>query len=398
MVSKKRKSKKKTQRKPKIKDRFESDRLQENLQFIRRNYEKPGHPIAFSSPGVIYKYLKTIQRDTKLSAIKEVLQEFDGYTLHRQTKRPKIYNPYYIYGRRMQIQADLVDVRQLSEKNNGITYLLVLIDAFTRKGWAYGLKNKTSKETADAMRKHIEHDPASRLFSICMTDKGMEFLGAPFLSLLEEYSITHQSATGWNKLSIGERFNQTLQLLIYKHLSNNETERYIDQLPKLLETYNKRPHRSLRGLTPDFADMPKNEVLIRGIIRERFANIPRSKKSENEKFNVGDIVRIKKLSPKISTERRGYMPQYHRTYYVIDKVDLRLPRTMFHLSSLAEQEPVIGGFYSQELSKISGDVWKVEKVLKTRGKAPNREYFVKWENFPDKFNSWISEKNVTRTY
>ena len=342
--------------------------------------------------------MKSIGRRTKLNAIREVLQEFDGYNLHKEYKRPKYYNPYFIYGRRMQIQGDLVDVRQLSEKNGGIKYILVLIDAFTRKAWAYGLKNKTSKETADAMRKHIEENPPSRLFKEIMTDKGKEFLGAPFMTLLEEYNISSQTAAGYNKLAIGERFNKTLQVMIYRYLSNNETERYIDKLQDLVTSYNKRPHRTLRGLTPNFADKPENEVMVRGIIRQRIANIPRSSKTDAKALKVGDIVRIKKLTPKISTEGRGYMPQFHRAYYIIDEVDLRMPRVMYKISDFNNNEPIIGAFYRNELSKISGDVWKIDKIVKTRGKAPNREYLVKWANFSDQHNSWIPEKNITDAF
>ena len=228
---------------------------------------------------------------------------------------------------------------------------------------------------------------------------GKEFLGAAFVSLLEEYNISFQAATGYNKLAIGERMNYTLQVMIYRFLGNNETERYIDVLPDLIKSYNSRPHRTLRGLTPDFADKPENEILIRGIIRERLANIPRSSRDDRNLLKKGQIVRIKKLTPRISAEGRGYMPKYRRAYYVIDRVDLRMPRPMYHLYDMDSEEKVLGGFYLNELSVIgSNNVWKVDKILKTRGKAPNREYFVKWSNFSDKHNSWISERDITESY
>ena len=156
-------------------DGDDDDELQENLAYIRQNYANAGHPIAYSTPGTVYKYMKSINRKTKMAAIREALQDFDAYNLFKSYRRPAWYNPYYIYGRRMQIQADLVDVRQLSEQNDGVKYIFVLIDAFTRKAWAYGLKNKTSKETAEALRKHIEQNPASRMFREIMTDKGNNY-------------------------------------------------------------------------------------------------------------------------------------------------------------------------------------------------------------------------------
>ena len=38
--------------------------------------------------------------------------------------------------------------------------------------------------------------------------------------------------------------------------------------------------------------------------------------------------------------------------------------------------------------------WKIEKIVKTRGKGRNKQYFVKWLHWPKKFNSWISARDV----
>ena len=57
-------------------------------------------------------------------------------------------------------------------------------------------------------------------------------------------------------------------------------------------------------------------------------------------------------------------------------------------------EVVAGRFYEAELQKVvktSRDFWKGEKILKTRVRAPNREYLVKWYGFDKRFNSWVKE-------
>ena len=40
------------------------------------------------------------------------------------------------------------------------------------------------------------------------------------------------------------------------------------------------------------------------------------------------------------------------------------------------------------------DLWKVENVLKTKGKGRNKQYFVKWLHWPSKFNSWVKATDV----
>ena len=62
-------------------------------------------------------------------------------------------------------------------------------------------------------------------------------------------------------------------------------------------------------------------------------------------------------------------------------------------------KPVGGSFYDRELQRITktDDLYKIEKIIRTRRRreAARTEYFVKWRGYPDKFNSWVDEANVT---
>ena len=56
-------------------------------------------------------------------------------------------------------------------------------------------------------------------------------------------------------------------------------------------------------------------------------------------------------------------------------------------------EKIKGKFYELELQRIvkEDDVYKVEKVSKTRKIGSIKEYFVKWTGYPDSFNSWVTD-------
>ena len=57
-------------------------------------------------------------------------------------------------------------------------------------------------------------------------------------------------------------------------------------------------------------------------------------------------------------------------------------------------EEIVGWFYPQELLRVfvpDDKKYKIEKVLKKRRRAGRNELLVKWRNWPDKFNSWVSE-------
>jgi hypothetical protein len=47
------------------------------------------------------------------------------------------------------------------------------------------------------------------------------------------------------------------------------------------------------------------------------------------------------------------------------------------------------------LQKVSENLHRVEKVLKTRVRGGKKEYFVKWLNYPSTYNSWVTDiKNL----
>ena len=48
--------------------------------------------------------------------------------------------------------ADLVDMQAFSEFNEGIKYLLAIIDVFSKFGWMIPLKDKTGKSVATALK------------------------------------------------------------------------------------------------------------------------------------------------------------------------------------------------------------------------------------------------------
>ena len=60
---------------------------------IIENYHTPGHPTAFAGISkVVDFYDGRAGRDLVLRA----LQASNSYTRHREYKRPKYYNPYYV--------------------------------------------------------------------------------------------------------------------------------------------------------------------------------------------------------------------------------------------------------------------------------------------------------------
>ena len=71
------------------------------------------------------------------------------------------------------MQADLIDVSNLSNNNNGIKFLLTIICSFTKKAWIYPIKNKKSDVVLKAFKTFMK-DVVKVPRSVLM-DAGGEF-------------------------------------------------------------------------------------------------------------------------------------------------------------------------------------------------------------------------------
>ena len=75
---------------------------------------------------------------------------------------------------------------------------------------------------------------------------------------------------------------------------------------------------------------------------------------------------------------------------MIDKIIPTKPVTYSIIDLVGE--PITGSFYEQELQKAKQQTFRIEKVIRRDNKK--KMALVKWSGYPDKFNSWISFKDL----
>ena len=104
-------------------------------------------------------------------------------------------------------------------------------------------------------------------------------------------------------------------------------------------------------------------------------------------LHVGDSVRISKGR---QTFKKGYLAQWTEEIFTIVKRKSTHPPT-FVLTDYSG-EVLKGTFYPQKLQKVSkkDGIFRIEKILKPQ----KHRMLVKWRRYPDKFNSWVSIKDL----
>lgn len=367
---------------------------------IARNYVTPGHPIAFGSPGAVFRHYEGA---LPLSVIGRILETIDAYTRHREVKRPSVFNPFYSYQRRTDYQADLIDIAALKRANSYYAYLLVVIDVFTRKLWVMPLKTKSAASVTSALRHWLQEQVEEggirerRLY----TDRGKEFVAKSVGDLLQEYKFHHTtSQRGLYKAAIAERVNKTLQTKIYKYLSHTGRTRYVDVLPDLIDGYNNSKHSTLEHeLTPEEADRVGNEDRVREIHGNRYHAVMKKMERvrKERKFKKGQLVRVTLAKGrKVGPEGRAYTPFFSDELFVVVACLRRMPVPKYKLRSMLTLDAVPGSFYANELTRQARRMFKVDKVLGSKVENGQTFKLVRLRGLHPGFDSWVREEDIDR--
>jgi len=347
---------------------------------MKKLYYDPSRPGSFGG-------VAALARASGLSTRRVVdwLRGQETYTLHKPARKRFPRNRYAVFGPNELWQADLNDMRGLSEHNDGYNYLLTVIDVFSKRLFVAPLKRKSGKEVAAAFERIFKPAATPRCLQ---TDKGTEFTGAEVRRVFKKHGVRYVTTQNPDvKAAVVERVNRTLKSRMWRYLTYKNTYRYIDALDRLVDSYNRSPHKSLGGggLRPIDVD---GKAAYR-VWRQR-GPPPRRRKP---KFASGDTVRIAKEK---GTFAKGYETNWSKELFVIDREYGSHPLPLYLLRDL-RGEPLEGRFYEHELQKAKPEkLYKIDEILDTKGRGRAKRYLVKWVGYGDAFNSWIPASEVKR--
>ena len=362
----------------------------EQKAYLKTIYYDPSHPASYSGLDRLHREVKREGRyNIKRKDLKNWLTSQETYGLHRQARRRFKRPQVMVSGIGKQADADLMDMTQLSKYNDGVRFVLLHIDDFSRFIRTVPLKSKTGKDVARALET-IFRDGGKTDSLRC--DKGKEWNNKIVQKLLKEEGIKFFHTNNETKASIAERAIRTVKSVYFKHMTQHQTFRYIDIIDDVTNAYNHRYHHTIKMRPVDVTVENQSEVWHKIYGRKKKFKI------KNFTFNIGDWVRISFLKELFDRE---YSERWSREYYKVVKRERMQGKSLYTLEDYAG-DPVEGRFYEEELQPVTvgaDDIYQIEKVISSRKRRGQpKEYLVKWLGWRPKFNSYISEtelKNIS---
>ena len=264
----------------------------------------------FYSPNTLYTSIKTLYDAVKnhgitIKEVREFVQKQEVNQLFKVPNRIKKYFPITAKHKYDIVQIDLVDMSDISSSNNGVKYLLVAVDVFSRVAFVEPMKNKAQSTIIETMEKIVEKTEPNTI----NCDLGSEFISQAFKTMMAKQGtdVNYVDAKEHKKLGIVDRFVRTLRRKINVYLSMHHTSKYIDVLPKIIFTYNHSYHTGIKKKPSEVEDDDDKIILLNN---KKYNDAIR----EETVFNIGDSVRcIVNLQ---TFEKKG-LPRWSKTVHKI---------------------------------------------------------------------------------
>ena len=195
---------------------------------------------------------------------------------------------------------DILDLKDYGPENNrGYSYVLVIIDNFSKFGWTVPLKNKNAQTIKHSFENILISSKRSP--NLIESDRGKKVYNNIFEDFLNKNNIKLYSRNSSYGAVFAERFNRTIRDLLKRPVFEKGDGNWIDILPKITKQNNNRVHTSTK-LTPTQASLKKNEGYV-------YKNLLDKPKKITPKFQINNFVRkadIKRTFSKSDTTKWSY--------------------------------------------------------------------------------------------
>ena len=335
---------------------------------------------AFRGPTALFKEARRLgHTHISMSDCHDFLRTQPTYGLYRPARKKYKRNRIMTQFCGEVVQLDIMDMQWVKEENDGYLYALISYDTYCKYLSSFPLRNRKPESVIEGLEDLVENLPFAILN--IYWDKEGSFLSKRVQSWLKEHEISNYTTTSQVKAPNVERIIRTIRLACSRYFESTNTRRWIDFLPKFVDSYNDREHSTTKRRPLDLAMDPMLTP-----------STPRIKKTETARLPpIGSLVRLNLHRGVFGKESRG---TWSKEVFRVIQHRTALPIPMIYIEDLMG-EPISGGLYPQEYQSVEWDgIRKVAQVLKTRTRKGIKEYLVSYDGWAPKFNEWITDPQI----
>ena len=228
---------------------------------------------------------------------------------------------------------------------------------------------------------------------LIFTDEGKEFTSKSMIEIYNKYNVKRYSTYQRDiKVSIVERFNRTLKEKISRYVVEFNTERFIDKLDVMINTYNLTEHRGLMNKSPTDVYLMSEWDDVKEFTVALYKNHFRKNNSVQDVLTHGEVVRVKNVSHHF---KRSYHLKNSYELFKIDKVNQTHVPITYMLKEL-DGEKIHGIFYRSELIKVNDSGKYAVNIIKKRRRKGKEQYLIKYVHYPGCKEQWVDSKQIEK--
>ena len=153
--------------------------------------------------------------------------------------------------------------------------MMAIMDVFSRKAWCYPMYTKSLEDATPTIKKFFKtsgiHDYNKHVLCIIMSDSDSAFQGdnrdeeQNFQKVLSDNNAVLESVklNDHSALGIIDVFAKNLKRVLTKEFLESGSTNWVEKLDSVIDAYNKSPHSSLDGISPNEAiSDPKKRAYV----------------------------------------------------------------------------------------------------------------------------------------
>jgi transposase InsO family protein len=331
----------------------QQDQCKEELTLLH-NQSHPGQEKFWR---LVQQKYAGISRETCREIVKSCIVCANAVPLKRKEANTviKVIRPWE------RIQVDFVDLRFCSDVNDGYSWLLTLIDCYTKFAFAFPTRDKSAESVSTILTDFFLREGPPEILH---TDNGKEFKNSKVDAICTRFSIRRAYGRPRHPQSQGqiERFNQTIIRKVSKIIADKEQKHWLGAINKTVYSYNIEWNRSI-NMSPFMALKGRSGFLLpcseNHTNNEPENDINRNLTDESDN-DPGESLVVPFAAECIS---EGYKDKYHSSIYCRD---VHTPKKRFDVGEAVLVAEDFDNNTKTKRPKFSGFFKSIGQILEVR--------------------------------